>query len=90
MARELSMVTATMTSKGQITVPISVRNEMGLIPGSKVDFIPDQDGTWRIVRKKLSIIDLAGALEYSGKSVTIEDMNKAIRQRIADSFKTVQ
>jgi len=84
------MVTATMTSKGQITVPISVRNEMGLIPGSKIDFIPDQDGTWRIVRKKLSIIDLAGALEYSGKSVTIEDMNKTIRQRVADSFKTDQ
>jgi len=80
------MVTATMTSKGQITIPFSVRSEMGLAPGMKVEFIPDQDGTWRIVKKKLSILDLAGCLEWDGPPVSVEDMNKAIRQSASDKF----
>jgi antitoxin PrlF len=33
------MAVATLTSKGQITMPLSVRNALGLRPGAKVDFV---------------------------------------------------
>ena len=38
------MPTATMTTKGQITIPQPVRNALGLHAGSKVDFVPAGDG----------------------------------------------
>jgi antitoxin PrlF len=33
------MAVATMTSKGQITIPLAVRTALGLRPGAKVDFV---------------------------------------------------
>lgn len=35
-----SVFTATMTSKGQITIPAQLRRRLGLSPGTKVDFRP--------------------------------------------------
>ncbi len=35
---------AKLTSKGQCTLPKSVREELGLKPGDKIDFYMDQDG----------------------------------------------
>lgn len=35
---------ATMTSKGQITVPVAVRRKMGLRPGDRVEFDQRDDG----------------------------------------------
>ena len=38
------MVTVTVTSKGQVTVPKQVRDRLGIKPGSKVDFEVAEDG----------------------------------------------
>ncbi len=38
------MPTATLTSKGQITIPQTVRTALGLHAGTKVDFVPVADG----------------------------------------------
>lgn len=35
---------ATVTTKGQVTIPKPVRDLLGLIPGSKVDFRRNADG----------------------------------------------
>jgi antitoxin PrlF len=37
--------TATVTSKGQITIPREVRRRLGLKPGDRVDFITDRGRT---------------------------------------------
>jgi len=37
------------TSKGQVTIPIAIREELGLLPDTEVDFVVDGD-TVRIVR----------------------------------------
>jgi antitoxin PrlF len=42
---------STVTSKGQITVPKSVRDALGLVPGSQVDFILGPDGVF--IRKRI-------------------------------------
>ncbi len=42
------MPAATLTSKGQITIPRSVRVALGLHPGTKVDFVRSEDG-FRVV-----------------------------------------
>jgi len=38
------------TSKGQVTIPQSIRNQAGLLPGMEVDFQLDEDGVVRLVR----------------------------------------
>ncbi|KOF12377.1 AbrB family transcriptional regulator [Ensifer adhaerens] len=38
-------MTATVTAKGQITIPKPVRDLLGIVPGSKVDFRRAPDGS---------------------------------------------
>jgi antitoxin PrlF len=39
------------TSKGQVTIPVEIREKAGLLPGAEVDFELDGDGV-RMVRAK--------------------------------------
>lgn len=41
------------TSKGQVTIPIDLREETGLLPGTEVDFTRDGDAL-RLTRAKHS------------------------------------
>lgn len=74
------MSTATMTSKGQMTVPKDVRDELGLEAGMKVDFVRVGPKEYRLRPKNLSVEDLFGILEYDGPAMTIDEMNEAIRE----------
>ena len=40
-----------MTSKGQVTVPLPIRERSGLVPGSEVEFEIDEEGVVRLRRK---------------------------------------
>ncbi len=44
-------MSATVTAKGQITIPKAVREALGVKPGSKVDFQPLEDGHIAIVKQ---------------------------------------
>jgi AbrB family looped-hinge helix DNA binding protein len=80
------MSIATMTSKGQITVPKEVRDDLNLVAGSQVMFVKLPGGSYRIVPRTGKISDLAGMLSYPGMPrLTIEEMNEAIGEAAADS-----
>lgn len=36
------------TSKGQVTIPKAVREDLGIRPGDEVDFVKTETGTYRI------------------------------------------
>lgn len=41
------------TSKGQITIPLNVRQSMGILPAeTEVEFMQDENGRWYIVKAK--------------------------------------
>jgi AbrB family looped-hinge helix DNA binding protein len=40
------------TTKGQVTIPRSVRKQAGIFPGSEVEFIPDRNG--RVYLRKIA------------------------------------
>ena len=53
------MPTATLTSKVQITLPLTVRTALGLTTGQKLDFLPEGDG-FRLVVLKADMAALRG------------------------------
>jgi AbrB family looped-hinge helix DNA binding protein len=80
------MSTATMTSKGQITIPKEVRDDLRLVPGSKVMFVKLSPGHYRMVARTGRIDDLAGMLYRPGqRTLTIEEINEGIAEGAAES-----
>lgn len=39
------------TTKGQVTIPRHVREALGITPNSEVDFVRQEDGSYRLVKK---------------------------------------
>jgi AbrB family looped-hinge helix DNA binding protein len=72
------MATATVTSKGQITIPKEVREALGLETGQRVAFRLKQDGVVEMRSENLDLMSLCGILKPKVKGVTLEDMEKAI------------
>lgn len=58
---------ATLTSKGQITIPKEIRDSLGLQPGDRMTFTLMPDSTVVMRVKTRSIMDLAGVLRKKGR-----------------------
>jgi len=58
---------ATLTSKGQITIPEEIRNSLGLQPGDRMTFTLMPDSTVVMRVKTKSVMDLAGVLRKKGR-----------------------
>ena len=60
------------TSKGQVTVPLPIRERAGLVPGSEVAFEIGEDGVVRLRRKddQPRNVALEGAIERLRGSAT--------------------
>jgi len=66
------------TSKGQLTIPKSIRIKLRLRKGDKVEFFIDNQGNLHLIPVKSSLKELKGMLPPAGKIVSIEEMQKAI------------
>lgn len=76
------MPRATMTTKGQITIPKSVRDALHLNPGDRVDFILGGEGMAILQPATLDIRDLRGILHRPGmKPVSVEAMRQIVARR---------
>jgi AbrB family looped-hinge helix DNA binding protein len=69
---------ATVTSKGQVTIPIEVRSKLGLRPGSRLVFAPTESGAYEIHAQTASIKDLKGVVAQPSALVTLGEMDEAI------------
>jgi len=75
------MAIATMTTKGQITIPKEVRDALGLKPGDRVDFVLEPNGTARIIPATRTLVSLIGIIKPKGIHLTIEEIGEAIRDK---------
>jgi AbrB family looped-hinge helix DNA binding protein len=67
---------ATLTSKGQITIPIEIRRMLGLSTGERVTFTQLSDGSVVMRAKTRSLADLDGILQSPHLNhIRIEDMH---------------
>ena len=74
------MTTATLTSKGQLTLPKAIRDLLGVGPGDRVVFWEADDGKVIVEPQTVDIRSLRGSLKPKRKGISVEDMNEAIRQ----------
>jgi antitoxin PrlF len=72
-----SVATATITSKGQITLPKSVRTKLRLEAGHRLEFI-ETDAGFLVKPATRDIRALKGILPKPRRPVTIEAMNRAL------------
>lgn len=75
------MTTATLTSKGQITIPAEVRQALKVDAGDRVEFVQIAPGRYEFVAATQNVSELKGLFGKPTKSVSINDMNKAIAKR---------
>jgi len=71
------MTAATLTSKGQTTIPKEIRDSLGMKPGDRMTFTLMPDGTVVLRVKRKSLLQLAGALRRKGrKAVPIAQLSR--------------
>lgn len=85
------MPTATITSKGQITIPIEVRKSLKLKAGDKINFFETEDGKYTFEPKTGSIMDMKGILQKMGYAPlgyapSIEEMDQTIGDAVSKDY----
>ena len=73
------MASATVTSKGQITLPKRVRDRLRIEAGDRLEFVESEQG-FLVVAATRDIRLLKGIIGRAKKLVSIEDMNSAIEK----------
>ncbi len=82
------MALATLTKKGQVTIPKAVRDSLRLQTGDKLEFVVtgSREALFRPVTKKVD--DVFGRLHKpERKTVSIEEMDTVIKQKMRAVFK---
>ncbi|NOY80778.1 MAG: AbrB/MazE/SpoVT family DNA-binding domain-containing protein [Kiritimatiellaeota bacterium] len=76
------MTTATLTTKGQVTIPKSVRDSLHLHAGDRIEFVV-RDASEAILRPITKSVDeVFGKLHAPGQfPMTVEQMDAAVAKR---------
>lgn len=74
------MSSATLTSKGQITIPKDVRERLGIDTGSRVEFVEIEPGVFKIVPATMDVRKLKGIIPKPKNPVSLQSMEEAIRK----------
>lgn len=81
------MPTATLTSKGQITLPKEIRDRLRLGKGDQVDFVLEDDGRVVLRPTATDLRELRGMLRAPKSPTTVEAMDEAIGVLLADKHR---
>lgn len=85
------MPTATLSSKGQITLPKEVRDRLGAVQGDVLELTFNPDGSVRLRPLRGSVRSLAGLLHRPEQPpVSVEDMDASILDTCASDDERVR
>ncbi|MFA7175057.1 MAG: type II toxin-antitoxin system PrlF family antitoxin [Kiritimatiellia bacterium] len=77
------MITATITSKGQVTIPKSIRASLRLATGDKVAFVIQSNGETVLKPITRSVDDVFGRLyKKNGVTCSVDQMNEGVKTRM--------
>ena len=68
----------TMSSKGQVTIPVEIRNMLRLNTGDRIDFVVFDKNRVGLMLKKGSVGSLKGLVKWADKPMTLRQMDEAI------------
>lgn len=74
----------TASAKGQVTIPVAIRRKLGIEPGTPVRFV-ERDGAVLLEKVETDISSLFGILKAT-HPMSLEDMDKAIGEAVAERF----
>ncbi len=77
------MSTATITSKGQVTIPIDVRAAFNLNAGDKLIFVPEGDRIIVFPVRRRPISDFAGIFRTDEPVPEMEELRRRYREEVA-------
>ena len=72
------MITTSLTSKGQVTIPSELRTALGLITGDQIAF--QQVGDTLVLKRQQQDIKACFGILKSSRSVSLQDMENAIEK----------
>jgi antitoxin PrlF len=75
------------TSKGQVTLPVKARKRLGIRPGTKLEFVVKDNDRLELIVISESVKSLKGILPKPKATVSLSDMEKAIRAGASKSVK---
>jgi len=81
------MATTRVSSKGQVVLPLSVRQSRKWRAGTELIVEETREGVLLRVAKPFpptTLEEVAGILQYKGKPKTLEEMDEAIRKAVRD------
>ena len=83
------MLTSTISSKGQVTVPKKIREFLNVGASDSIVFIPLDEGKVLITGKEKPVTALFGMLKHREKKepVSIKKMNSVIKKKRAERDK---
>jgi len=76
---------ATLSSKGQATIPKTVRERLQIKPGDRFKFFFHPDGV--IILPRIPTARLKGILPKPAKPVTLEEMDRAVEAGATQRFR---
>ena len=75
---------ATLTSKGQVTIPKAIREQMDLRTGDRLDFIVAATGEMLVRRVSWSADQVQGMLSHRARApVSVDQMDSALALRFS-------
>jgi AbrB family looped-hinge helix DNA binding protein len=77
------MPASKITAKGQITIPKSIRDALGVDTGDRVEFVVRADGVVEMIARTRPLLSLAGILGVRRLGLSVEDMDAAIAEQVA-------
>jgi antitoxin PrlF len=81
------MPTATLTTKGQVTIPKAVREHLGVDTGDRLSFVVQEDGTVIVKPITHHVRELGGLLHRPGqRPVSVRDLDEGIARRMRAKF----
>ncbi len=85
------MPASTITSKGQVTIPRSIREQLRLRRGQRLDFQLADDGQLILKPRARDIRELKGILRTGRRrAATVAEMNEAIAEGFSKSAAAAQ
>lgn len=72
------MALATVSSKGQVTIPKQVRQGLGVATGDRIEFIEIAPGRYEVLAATRDIRELKGIVGKAKRIASVEEMNEAI------------